>query len=104
MEKPTAPTSYLLNGNKVEIMSCFVYEVSIYKITKNMAVLMGSQFYKSNKLLDVKEETTIKRFKNHIVIRNIDLLGVPKEFVEENNLPIYEYKLKKKETYKKKKK
>ena len=64
---------------------------------------MGSQFYKSNKLLDVKEETTIKRFKNHIVIRNIDLLGVPKEFVEENNLPIYEYKLKK-ETYKKKKK
>lgn len=103
MEKPTVPTTYLLQGNRVEILPYFLYEVSVYKITKNMAALMGSQFYKSDKLLTIKEDVTIKKFKDYSVVRHVDILGVTKEFVEENNLPIYEAQTKKKPNKKKKK-
>lgn len=101
MEKPTVPTTYLFHGDRVEIMPYFLYEVSVYKITKNMAALMGSQFYKSDKPLTIKKDSTIKKYKDYSVIRYVDILGVTKEFVEENNLPIYE--IKKKRNKKKKK-
>ena len=101
MEKPMVPTTYLFQGDRVEIMPYFLYEVSVYKITKNMAALMGSQFYKSDKPLTIKKDSTIKKYKDYSVIRYVDILGVTKEFVEENNLPIYE--IKKKRTKKKKK-
>lgn len=103
MEKPTIPTTYLLQGNRVEIMPYFLYEVSVYKITKNMAALMGSQFYKSDKLLTIKKDVTVKKCKDHSIVRYVDILGVTKEFVEENNLPIYEAQIKKKRNKKKKK-
>ena len=101
MEKPTVPTTYLFQGDRVEIMPYFLYEVSVYKITKNMAALMGSQFYKSDKPLTIKKDSTIKKYKDYSVVRYVDVLGVTKEFVEENNLPIYE--IKKKRNKKKKK-
>ena len=101
MEKPTVPTTYLFHGDRVEIMPYFLYEVSVYKITKNMAALMGSQFYKSDKPLTIKKDSTIKKYKDYSIVRYVDILGVTKEFVEENNLPIYE--IKKKRNKKKKK-
>ena len=84
-------------------MPYFLYEVSVYKITKNMAALMASQFYKSDKALTIKNDVTVKRYKDYSIVRYVDVLGVTKEFVEENNLPIYEPKTKKKSTKKKKK-
>lgn len=96
MEELTVPTTYLLHGNKVEIMPYFLYEVSIYKITKNMASLIGSQFYRADKLLNIKNDITVEKFKNYNIVRYINILGVPKEFVEENNLPMYETKKKSK--------
>lgn len=102
MEKPTIPKTYLLQDNRVEILPYFLYEVSVYKITKNMVALMGSQFYKSNQLLTIKEDVTVKKYKDYSVVRYVDILGVTKEFMEENHLPIYEAQVKKK-TIKKKK-
>lgn len=102
MEKLTIPTTYLLQGNIVETMPYFLYEVSVYKIAKNIAALIGSRFYKSDKLLKIKNDLTVKKFKDYKVVRYINILGVPKEFVEENNLPIYEAKPKKKPKKKKK--
>lgn len=103
MEKPTVLTTYLLHGNRVEIMPYFLYEVSVYKITKNMAALIGSQFYKSDKPLTIKKDVTVKKCKDYSIVRYVDILGVTKEFVEENNLPTYEAQIKKKRNKKKKK-
>lgn len=64
---------------------------------------MGSQYYKSDRLLTIKNDVTVKKFKDYEVVRYVDILGVTKEFVEENNLPLYEEKQKKKSTKKKKK-
>ena len=103
MEKPTNPTTYLLHGNRVEVMPYFLYEVSVYKITKDTTFLIKSRFYKSDKLLTIKNDVTVKRFKDYNVVRFVNILGVTKEFMEENYLQIYEAKPKKKLTKKNKK-
>lgn len=90
MAKPTIPVSYRFGENRIEPMPYFLYEVSIYKVAKNMAGLLDSKYYKSDKLLKIKNEVTCKRFKDYQIIRYIDLLGAPMEFIKENNLPIYE--------------
>ena len=104
MEKLTIPKTYLLRGNRVEVLPYFLYEVSVYKITKNMAAIMGSQFYKSDKLLTIKNDVTVQKHKDYDIVRYVDILGVTQEFVDENNLPLYEAKQKKKTIKKKKKK
>lgn len=90
MAKPTIPVSYRFGENRIEPMPYFLYEVSIYKVTKNMAGLLDSKYYKSDKLLKIKDEVTCKKFKDYQIIRYIDLLGAPMEFIKENKLPIYE--------------
>lgn len=94
MEKPTVQKTYLFQNNRVEIMPYFLYEVSIYKITKNMAFLLDSQFYKSDRILTVNKDVTVIKYKGYRLVRYVDLLGVTKEFIEENNLPLYESKQK----------
>ena len=84
---------YLIGDNKVEIMPYFLYEVSIYKITKNMASLMDSQLYKSDKVLKVRNDITVNKYRDYSIVRYVTILGVTKEFVEENDLPIYKKKL-----------
>lgn len=74
-------------------MPYFLYEVSIYKITKNMASLLDSQLYKSNKVLKVRNDVTVEKYRDYSIVRYVTILGVTKEFVEENDLPIYKKKL-----------
>ena len=93
MEKPTIPVSYRFGEDRVEPMPYFLYEVSIYKITKNMASLMDSQLYKSDKVLKVRNDITVKKYRAYSIVRYVTILGVTKEFVEENDLPIYKKKL-----------
>lgn len=100
MAKPTIPVSYRFGENRIEPMPYFLYEVSIYKITKNMAGLLDSKYYKSDKLLKIKNEVESKKYKDYSIVRYIDLLGAPMEFIRENNLPIYELR----KPFKKKKK
>ena len=90
MEKPTIPVSYHFGEDRVEPMPYFLYEVSIYKIAKNMAGLLDSKYFKSDNLLKIKNEVTCKKFKDYKIVRYINLLGAPMEFIEENNLLIYE--------------
>lgn len=90
MVKPTIPVSYRFGGDRIEPMPYFLYEVIIYKATKNMAGLLDSKYYKSDKLLKIKNEVTCKKFKDYQIIRYINLLGAPMEFIKENKLPIYE--------------
>ena len=87
------PQIYLIGDNKVEIMPYFLYEVSIYKITKNMASLIDSQLYKSDKVLKVRNDVTVKKYRAYSIVRYVTILGVTKEFVEENDLQIYKKKL-----------
>ena len=94
MEKHTEIISYRFGDNKIEILPYFLYEVTIYQISKGMARLLESKYYKSNKVLNLKKNKSCKKYKNFSIVRYIDLLAAPVEFIKENKLQ--EYKLKKK--------
>lgn len=96
MEKVTNQTRYLLGNNIIEVLPYFLYEISIYKITKNTAGLLESKYYTSTKLLNIKKDVVCKKYKNYSVIRFITLLATPIDFIIENKLPVYELKKKKK--------
>lgn len=75
---------FRFGNDKIEVLPYFLYEVTIYQISKNMVRLLESKYYKSDKLLNVKD-TAIK-YKNYSLVRNITLLAAPIEFIKENNL------------------
>ena len=54
MAKPIILVSYRFGENRIEPMPYFLYEVSTYKITRDMAYLLNSKFFKSDKLLKDK--------------------------------------------------
>lgn len=87
---------YQYNEDKIESMPYFLYEISYYKIEKNMAGLLDFKYFKSDKLLNIKNKIECKRYKNYLIIRYINLIGAPIEFIKENNLQLYELKKKKK--------
>lgn len=93
MEKPTKITSYRFGDDKIEVMPYFLYEVTIYQISKNMARLLESSYYKSDKLLKIKD-TAIK-YKDYSIVRNITLLAAPIEFIKNNNLQEFQLRKKK---------
>lgn len=74
----------------VEEMPYFLYEVSLYRIEKNRANLLCNKYYKTNKLLKIKEHELVRCFNNISIERFITLLGVPFEFIKENRLQSYE--------------
>lgn len=90
MAKPIIPISYRFEEHRVEPMPYFLYEVGIYKITNDSACILGSKYFKSDKLLNLKSEVEQRKFSNYRLLKYVDLLGAPMEFIEENNLPIYE--------------
>ena len=75
---------FRFGNDKIEVLPYFLYEVTIYQISKSMVRLLESKYYKSDKLLNVKD--TAIRYKNYSLVRNITLLAAPIEFIKENNL------------------
>ena len=67
----------------------FIYEVDLYRISKNRANVIGTRYYRSNKLLKVKDVEVVRYFNSFTIERYITLLSAPKSFIEENNLPLY---------------
>lgn len=49
----------------------YLYEVSIYKITKKTAQLLSTRYYKSSKILNV-DQCTVKKYNNFSIIRFIN--------------------------------
>lgn len=99
----TYAASYRFGSNRVVEAPCFIYEVCVYKLSKGMVAIQGSKYYRSDRLANIKnEEVVLKKTKEYTLVKMIDIIGVPKDFIEENNLPLY--KLKEKKNIKKKKK
>lgn len=70
-------------GINLEIMPCFVYEVSINKYWKNGFCVLANKFYKSDKLIEVPDK--IRHYDDYIIIREVILLGAPEKFVKKWN-------------------
>jgi DNA gyrase/topoisomerase IV subunit B len=87
--------TYRYNNEQLEEGNCFVYEVSIYKLSPNRVECLASKYYKSDKELSLKE-CKQKKYKGYTIVRYLSLLIAPKSFIEEHNLKIYELQKRKK--------
>lgn len=87
MSKKSQPICYKYNEDYIEELPYFTYEIDIYNESPNKVNLLSNKMYISDKLLNFKEMTIIKKFKNCKIVRYISLLGAPDWFVKE--LPIY---------------
>lgn len=76
----------------VKIYSSFIYEVCLYKHWKNGYCQLDSKFYKSDHILHIKKNRVITKYKNFFLEKEIILVGVPKEFIDENQLKVYTFK------------
>lgn len=81
---------YVYNGFRIEELPFFLYEVSINKYWKNGFCVLASKLFKSDKLLNIKKYSKIKRYKDYFIEKSITILGVPFDFIRENNLKLYE--------------
>lgn len=51
--------------------------------------MLGSRFFKSDKLLSIKCLSEFKRYKDYLIEKEITLVGAPAKFIRENNLSEY---------------
>lgn len=88
-DKPMQSELYLFGSNKIEVLPYFLYEVTVYELSKNMARLLASSYYKTDRELTINKVIP-KKYRNKLYIKNIDLLGAPFDFIKENKLKKYQ--------------
>jgi len=105
MAKPTPSASYLtLDGSRIYPAPFFLYEVVTYKLyngkqalpAKGRVELVNSKFFKSSKPLATLKYRTIKKL-DYLLEQSIVWIGAPMQYITDNNLPIYDPKIKKNE-------
>lgn len=80
---------YLYNGFKVEVLPYFLYEITIYKYSKNEVSIIKSTFYKSDTPVKITTYNKRVKYKEYTIEKSITILGVPESFIQENKLQIY---------------
>lgn len=95
---------YKYEDGLVELLPTFTYEVTLSKYWENGFCQLGSKLYRANKLLHIKNNYIITKYEGYYTKKEISLIGVPQEFIDEMHLLLYTpiKKLKKKCTKQKK--
>ena len=83
---------YKFEGRLIEVLPSFTYEVSLHKYWKNGYCFLGSKLYIADRLLHIKNSSIINNYVGYSIEKEIVLIGVPQEFIEEYNLKLYEPK------------
>ena len=80
---------YKYEGGIVELLPTFMYEVTLSKYWNNGFCQLGSKLYKADRLLHIKDNCIVTKYDGYSIEKEISLVGVPQEFVDEMNLPLY---------------
>lgn len=66
----------------------FLYEVSLYKIWKDRAECVGSQFYVADTPLTMVKETISKKVEDYRLVKFITWLSAPLDYLMQNNFKL----------------
>jgi hypothetical protein len=66
----------------------FLYEVSLYKIWKDRAECVGSQFYVADIPLTIVKETISKKVEDYRLVKFITWLSAPLDYLMQNNFKL----------------
>ena len=80
---------YKYEGGIVELLPTFTYEVTLSKYWNNGFCQLGSKLYKADRLLHIKDNCIVTKYDGYSIEKEISVIGVPQEFVDEMNLPLY---------------
>lgn len=87
---------YKYKGELVELFPTFIYEVTLNKYWENGFCQLESKFYKADRLLHIKNNYIVTKYDGYSIGKEISLVGVPQEFIDEKNLSLFIPKLNKK--------
>ena len=101
MAKFIHPTSYHLpTGGNVLESKTFIYQVTLYRYIGNCIELLDNKFLSSTTPLKILKNSNKIKTKGCFYLQIIDLIGVPKSFIEENDLEINKVMVKSKKKWK----
>lgn len=66
----------------------FLYEVSLYKVWKDRAECVGSQFYVADTPLTIVKETISKKVEDCRLVKFITWLSAPLDYLMQNNFKL----------------
>lgn len=87
MASNTRPTRYRSGNNVLYVSNRFIYEVSLYKLTKSSAALVKSQYYASDQPLSEESLDTkyVELDANTTLAKFIDWLAAPVDYLVKHN-------------------
>jgi hypothetical protein len=80
---------YKYEDGLVELLPTFIYEVTLSKYWENGFCQLGSKLYKADRLLHIKNNYVVTKYEGYYIKKEISLIGVPQEFIDEMNLSLY---------------
>lgn len=66
----------------------FLYEVSLYKVWKDRAECVGSQFYVADTPLTIVKEAISKKVEDYRLVKFITWLSAPLDYLMQNNFKL----------------
>lgn len=88
MVKKSAQNVYSDKQYKLTEYPKFLYEVSLYKIWKDRAECVGSQFYVADTPLTIVKETISKKVEDYRLVKFITWLSAPLDYLMQNNFKL----------------
>ena len=88
MVKKSTQNVYSNKQYKLTEYPKFLYEVSLYKIWKDRAECVGSQFYAADTPLTIKKETTSEKVEDYRLVKFITWLSAPLDYLMQNNFKL----------------
>ena len=88
MVKKSTQNVYSNKQYKLTEYPKFLYEVSLYKIWKDRAECVGSQFYAADTPLTIVKETISKKVEDYRLVKFITWLSAPLDYLMQNNFKL----------------
>lgn len=88
MAKKSTQNVYSNKQYKLTEYPKFLYEVSLYKIWKDRAECVGSQFYVADTPLTIVKETISKKVEDYRLVKFITWLSAPLDYLMQNNFKL----------------
>lgn len=88
MVKKSTQNVYSNKQYKLTEYPKFLYEVSLYKIWKDRAECIGSQFYAADTPLTIVKETISKKVEDYRLVKFITWLSAPLDYLMQNNFKL----------------
>lgn len=78
------------DGDLIKVSKTFIYSVEVYKVYKNGSNLVSSTYISIDDNTNIKLRDISKNDLGETIIRNLELIGAPEQYLIQNNYIKYE--------------